>query len=110
MAKSYVKSMIVAIQIAWLIAWFGHDLQAHQRATYWYIVFLVLGAVGLVIIIYKHTLKQELTQLQERKEQTDIRHQAMRQAIEREQERLERQLKAKGIHLSKSEIENELLK
>ena len=110
MAKSYVKSMIVAIQIAWLIAWFGHDLQAHQRATYWYIVFLVLGAVGLVIIIYKHTLKQELTQLQERKDQTDIRHQAMRQAIEREQERLERQLKAKGIHLSKSEIENELLK
>ena len=110
MAKSYVKSMIVAIQIAWLIAWFGHDLQAHQRATYWYIVFLVLGAVGLVIIIYKHTLKQELTQLQERRDQTDIRHQAMRQAIEREQERLERQLKAKGIHLSKSEIENELLK
>ena len=110
MAKSYVKSMIIAIQIAWLIAWFGHDLQAHQRATYWYIVFLVLGAVGLVIIIYKHTLKQELTQLQERKDQTDIRHQAMRQAIEREQERLERQLKAKGIHLSKSEIENELLK
>ena len=110
MAKSYVKSMIVAIQMAWLIAWFGHDLQAHQRATYWYIVFLVLGAVGLVIIIYKHTLKQELTQLQERKDQTDIRHQAMRQAIEREQERLERQLKAKGIHLSKSEIENELLK
>lgn len=110
MAKSYVKSMIVAIQIAWLIAWFGHDLQAHQRATYWYIVFLVLGAVGLVIIIYKHTLKQELTQLQERKDQIDIRHQAMRQAIEREQERLERQLKAKGIHLSKSEIENELLK
>ena len=102
--------MIVAIQIAWLIAWFGHDLQAHQRATYWYIVFLVLGAVGLVIIIYKHTLKQELTQLQERKDQIDIRHQAMRQAIEREQERLERQLKAKGIHLSKSEIENELLK
>ena len=110
MAKSYVKSMIVAIQIAWLIAWFGHDLQAHQRATYWYIVFLVLGAVGLVIIIYKHTLKQELTQLQERKDQIDIRHQAMRQEIEREQERLERQLKAKGIHLSKSEIENELLK
>jgi cell division protein FtsL len=110
MAKSYVKSMIVAIQIAWLIAWFGHDLQAHQRATYWYIVFLVLGAVGLVIIIYKHTLKQELTQLQERKDQIDIRHQAMRQAIEREQERLERQLKAKGIHLSKAEIENELLK
>lgn len=110
MAKSYVKSMIVAIQIAWLIAWFGHDLQAHQRATYWYIVFLVLGAVGLLIIIYKHTLKQELTQLQERKDQIDIRHQAMRQAIEREQERLERQLKAKGIHLSKSEIENELLK
>lgn len=110
MAKSYVKSIIVAIQIAWLIAWFGHDLQAHQRATYWYIVFLVLGAVGLVIIIYKHTLKQELTQLQERKDQIDIRHQAMRQAIEREQERLERQLKAKGIHLSKSEIENELLK
>jgi cell division protein FtsL len=110
MAKSYVKSMIVAIQMAWLIAWFGHDLQAHQRATYWYIVFLVLGAVGLVIIIYKHTLKQELTQLQERKDQIDIRHQAMRQAIEREQERLERQLKAKGIHLSKSEIENELLK
>lgn len=110
MAKSYVKSMIVAIQIAWLIAWFGHDLQAHQRATYWYVVFLVLGVVGLVIIIYKHTLKQELTQLQERKDQTDIRHQAMRQAIEREQERLERQLKAKGIHLSKSEIENELLK
>ena len=110
MAKSYVKLMIVAIQIAWLIAWFGHDLQAHQRATYWYIVFLVLGAVGLVIIIYKHTLKQELTQLQERRDQTDIRHQAMRQAIEREQERLERQLKAKGIHLSKSEIENELLK
>ena len=110
MAKSYVKSMIVAIQIAWLIAWFGHDLQAHQRATYWYIVFLVLGAVGLVIIIYKHTLKQELTQLQERKDQIDIRHQVMRQAIEREQERLERQLKAKGIHLSKSEIENELLK
>ena len=110
MAKSYVKSMIIAIQIAWLIAWFGHDLQAHQRATYWYIVFLVLGAVGLVIIIYKHALKQELTQLQERKELTDIRHQAMRQAIEREQERLERQLKAKGIHLSKSEIENELLK
>ena len=110
MAKSYVKSMIIAIQIAWLIAWFGHDLQAHQRATYWYIVFLVLGAVGLVIIIYKHTLKQELTQLQERKDQIDIRHQAMRQAIEREQERLERQLKAKGIHLSKSEIENELLK
>lgn len=102
--------MIVAIQIAWLIAWFGHDLQAHQRATYWYIVFLVLGAVGLVIIIYKHTLKQELTQLQERKDQIDIRHQAMRQEIEREQERLERQLKAKGIHLSKSEIENELLK
>ena len=110
MAKSYVKSMIIAIQIAWLIAWFGHDLQAHQRATYWYIVFLVLGAVGLVIIIYKHTLKQELTQLQERKDQIDIRHQAMRQAIEREQERLERQLKAKGIHLSKAEIENELLK
>ena len=110
MAKSYVKSMIIAIQMAWLIAWFGHDLQAHQRATYWYIVFLVLGAVGLVIIIYKHTLKQELTQLQERKDQIDIRHQAMRQAIEREQERLERQLKAKGIHLSKSEIENELLK
>jgi high-affinity Fe2+/Pb2+ permease len=110
MAKSYVKSMIVAIQIAWLIAWFGYDLQAHQRATYWYIVFLVLGAVGLVIIIYKHTLKQELTQLQERKDQIDIRHQAMRQAIEREQERLERQLKAKGIHLSKPEIENELLK
>ena len=110
MAKSYVKSMIVAIQIAWLIAWFGHDLQAHQRATYWYIVFLVLGAVGLVIIIYKHTLKQELTQLQERKDQIDIRHQAMLQAIEREQERLERQLKTKGIHLSKSEIENELLK
>ena len=110
MAKSYVKSMIIAIQIAWLIAWFGHDLQAHQRATYWYVVFLVLGVVGLVIIIYKHTLKQELTQLQERKDQTDIRHQAMRQAIEREQERLERQLKAKGIHLSKSEIENELLK
>ena len=110
MVKSYVKSMIVAIQMAWLIAWFGHDLQAHQRATYWSIVFLVLGAVGLVIIIYKHTLKQELTQLQERKDQIDIRHQAMRQAIEREQERLERQLKAKGIHLSKSEIENELLK
>ena len=110
MAKSYVKSMIVAIQMAWLIAWFGHDLQAHQRATYWYIVFLVLGAVGLVIIIYKQSLKQELAQLQERKDQTDIRHQAMRQAIEREQERLERQLKAKGIHLSKSEIENELLK
>ena len=110
MAKSYVKSMIVAIQIAWLIAWFGHDLQAHQRATYWSIVFLVLGAVGLVIIIYKHALKQELTQLQERKDQTDIRHQAMRQAIEHEQKRLECQLKAKGIHLSKSEIENELLK
>lgn len=108
--ETTLKSILIGGTLGIVIGLFGQDLTGEALITYWSVILMGMVACSIILISYRLQLKYDRQKLLEEIELMNECGEWLLREVYREQKTLEQQFNAKGVHLSKSEIENELLK